>query len=68
MSDWIKCGDKLPEIGEHVLIAIPVCGHFEIEGAKYKGDGQFYGAWCSTRGEGCCYKVTHWMKSMEMPK
>lgn len=65
MSKWIKCSVELPEIGEPVLIRIPVCGHWNVEGGKYQGDGLWDGAWCSTRGEGKCYKVMQWA---EMPE
>jgi hypothetical protein len=61
MSEWIKCSDdNYPDIGEEVLIRIPVCGYFNIENGTYKGDGQFIGAWCDTRGKGKAYRVTHW--------
>lgn len=57
---WIKCSDGYPDVGEEVLIRIPVCEKFNIENANYKGDGQFLGAWCDIRGKGRTYKVTHW--------
>lgn len=68
MSDWIKCSERLPDVGDEVLIRMPVCGSFNIEGGKYKGDGQFYGAWCSTRGRDCAYRVSHWMPLPDQPK
>lgn len=61
MSEWISVDDRLPVIGQDVLIKIPVCGHHNIEGGKYRGDGVFYGAWCSRRGKGETYGVSHWM-------
>jgi hypothetical protein len=68
MAEWVKCSDRLPDIGDDVLIMIPVCGSFNIEGGKYKGLGQFYGAWCSTHGVDRAYKVSHWMPMPEPPK
>lgn len=59
--EWIKCSEKHPSIEEKVLVLIPVCGRFNIESAEYIGEGQFLCAWFSTRGDGCAYKVTHWM-------
>jgi hypothetical protein len=61
MSDWIKCSERYPDIGKEVLIRIPVCEKFNIENAKYRGEGEFLGAWFDTRGKGRPYKVTHWM-------
>lgn len=61
MSSWTGIEDGMPEIGQKVLIEIPVCGHFNIENGEYIGGGVFYGAWCSKRGNGECYKVSRWM-------
>ncbi len=61
MSEWIKCSDEYPNIGEEVLIRIPVCHYYNIENGTYKGDGQFLGAWFHTRGKDRAYNVTHWM-------
>lgn len=61
MSEWINVGDDMPNVGQEVLIRIPVCNHFNIESAKYEGDGVFLGCWFSRRGNGSCYKVTQWM-------
>ena len=60
MNQWIKCSDQLPEIGTAVLIMIPVCGYYNVESGEYRGDGNWYGAWCSSRGKDHCYKVTQW--------
>ncbi|EPJ5364993.1 DUF551 domain-containing protein [Pseudomonas aeruginosa] len=30
MSEWIKCSDHLPNVGDKCLIMIPVCGRYEI--------------------------------------
>jgi len=68
MSEWIKCSDRLPKVGAEVLIRVPVCSSFNIEGAEYIGEGQFYGAWCSTRGRDCTYKVSHWMPKPQEPE
>ncbi len=57
---WIKCSERMPEVGDKVLVRIPVCNYFNIENAEYKGDGRFLCAWFSTRGKGCTYDVTHW--------
>lgn len=65
---WVKCSDRMPEIGQEVLIRIPVCEHFNIENGTYKGNGKFSGAWCSTRGEGCAYRVTEWMPLPAVPE
>jgi hypothetical protein len=61
MSNWIKCSERMPDIGQEVLIRIPVCEYFNIESATYKSEGKFIGCWFSSRGAGCAYKVTHWM-------
>ncbi len=68
MSEWIKCSDRLPKLGYHCLIWIPVCGNFEIEGAFYNGGGQWLGAWCSTRGQDSYYHVRYWKPAGEMPE
>jgi hypothetical protein len=67
MSNWISVDDRLPDVETEVLIAIPACGHLNIEGGKYKGDGQFFGAWCSTHGKGRSYRVSHWQPLPEPP-
>jgi hypothetical protein len=67
MSEWISVNERLPAVGQDVLILIPVCGRYNIEGGTYKGDGQFYGAWCSTRGKDCAYGVSHWMTAPGEP-
>lgn len=66
--NWIKCSERLPEVGDKVLVRIPVCNYFNIENAEYKGDGRFLCAWFSTRGKGCAYDVTHWQPLPEPPK
>lgn len=59
-EQWIACSDRMPDVGQKVLIRIPVCNQFTIENGQYAGDEQFIGAWCSMRGKGRAYKVTHW--------
>lgn len=68
MSEWIKCSDRLPEVGLEVLIRIPVGKHFIVENGSYRGDGLWWGAWCSSHGEGHCYKVTQWATMPEDAK
>lgn len=68
MSQWIKCSEQLPEIGAPCLIRIPVCGHFNVEGGSYRGDGLWYGAWCATHGTGKSYKVTQWAPLPDEPQ
>lgn len=58
---WINIDEQLPKIGQECLIEIPVCAGFNIENGRYKGNGAWVGAWCSERGNGCCYKVSRWM-------
>lgn len=65
---WIKCSERYPEVGQEVLIRIPVCEKFNIENGKYAGDGLFLGAWFDTRGKGRPYKVTHWMPLPSPPE
>lgn len=67
MSKWIKCSDELPEVGRQVLIRIPVCGHWNVENGEYRGEGNWSGAWCSSRGEDHCYKVWQWAPLPDEP-
>lgn len=59
--EWIKCSDAYPNVGQEVLIRIPVSSHHNIENVKYRGEGRFIGAWYDYRGVRCAYNVTHWM-------
>ena len=59
--EWIKCSDVYPNIGDEVLVRIPVGDYHNIENGKYEGNGKFICAWLTTRGLGCAYSVTHWM-------
>lgn len=68
MSKWIKCSERMPEIGVEVLIRIPICVHWNVEGGTYQGDGVWYGAFCSTRGKEKCYKVTQWAEAPQEPE
>lgn len=61
MSEWISVNERLPAIGDECLIRMPVCGRFNVENGRYKGDELWIGAWCDTRGKGRHYTVTHWM-------
>ena len=63
---WNSIDDKMPVVGEWVLILMAVGDN--VERAKYKGDGDFLGNWCSTSGKNQTYKVTHWMTSPELPE
>ena len=63
---WIAVAERLPSIGEKCLIKIPVCRSFEVEGAEYKGDGDWLGAWCSRKGRNQTYKVSHWMLASDL--
>lgn len=65
---WIKCSERLPIVGQEVLIRIPLSGRANIESAKYEGDGLFLGAWFSMRGYLCTYGVTHWMARPTEPE
>lgn len=67
MSQWIKCSERMPHVGAKVLIRIPVCGYFNVENGEYCGGGEWYGAWCSSRGEGHCYKVVQWAELPQEP-
>lgn len=64
---WVSVDDQLPEIGQECLIEIPVCGKFNLENGKYKGEGIWVGAWCDFRGKGCNYKVNRWMPLPSKP-
>lgn len=67
MNQWVKCSERMPEIGEKVLIRIPVCGYWNVENGEYRGEGVWSGAWCSTRGDGKCYKVMQWAPLPDEP-
>lgn len=69
MSEWIKCSDKLPEIGECVLAAF--LGSIEIlilidDMNFYDPDyvRNSYGRWYASRSS---FPVTHWMNLPELP-
>ncbi|ELY4566636.1 DUF551 domain-containing protein [Cronobacter sakazakii] len=65
----IPCGERMPEIGEEVLMRISCNDHFNIESGKYKGDGLWLGCWFSTYGKkGSPYQVTHWMPIPAAPE
>lgn len=66
--EWIDCKERMPELEQETLIRIPVGHYFNIENGKYKGDGNWVGAWCDRKGKDHAYKVTHWMPLPEPPK
>ena len=60
--EWIKCNEKMPAVGDEVLIRISCNLHFNIENAIYKGDGLWLGCWFATYGKkGSPYQVAHWI-------
>lgn len=66
---WIPCSERMPEIGEKVLMRISCNNQFNIESGKYKGDGLWLGCWCSTYGKaGSPYQVAHWMPLPSAPE
>ena len=59
---WIKCSERMPDVGEQVLIRISCSEHFNIENGRYKGDGLWVGCWFHVYGKkGSPYQVSHWM-------
>lgn len=69
VGGWIPCSERMPEIGEEVLVRISCNDHFNIESGKYKGDGLWLGCWFSTYGKkGSPYQVTHWMPLPAAPE
>ncbi|ELY2556085.1 DUF551 domain-containing protein [Cronobacter sakazakii] len=68
-DDWIPCSERMPGVGEEVLMRISCNDHFNIESGKYKGDGLWLGCWFSTYGKkGSPYQVTHWMPIPAAPE
>ncbi|WP_171998439.1 DUF551 domain-containing protein [Cronobacter sp. JZ38] len=66
---WIPCSERMPGIGEAVLMRISCNDHFNIESGKYKGDGMWLGCWFSTYGKkGSPYQVAHWMPIPAAPE
>ncbi|EQA5684272.1 DUF551 domain-containing protein [Cronobacter sakazakii] len=66
---WIPCSERMPEIGEKVLMRISCNNQFNIESGKYKGEGLWLGCWCSTYGKtGSPYQVAHWMPLPSAPE
>ena len=53
MSEWIKCADKMPELGVEVL-TFGECGYVEIESLSETSTKN----WSSTQN---FQDVTHWM-------
>ncbi|HHU4043652.1 TPA: DUF551 domain-containing protein [Citrobacter freundii] len=59
---WIKCSELMPDVGDQVLIRISCNEHFNIENARYNGDGLWVGCWFATFGKkDSPYQVAHWM-------
>ena len=48
---WIKCSERMPDVGEQVLIRISCSEHFNIENGRYKGDGLWVGCWFNVYGK-----------------
>jgi hypothetical protein len=48
---WIKCSERMPDVGEQVLIRISCSEHFNIENGRYKGDGLWAGCWFNVYGK-----------------
>ncbi|EOZ0651009.1 DUF551 domain-containing protein [Cronobacter muytjensii] len=66
---WIPCSERMPGIGEAVLMRISCSDHFNIESGRYKGDGLWLGCWFSTYGKkGSPYQVAHWMPIPAAPE
>tara|TARA_R110000823_G_scaffold216337_1_gene345927 strand:- start:1983 stop:2195 length:213 start_codon:yes stop_codon:yes gene_type:complete len=63
--NWISINERMPNIGQKLLILIDVDEN--IEKGEYLGGGSFKANWCSRRGRSHCYKVTHWMLRPESP-
>ncbi|PUV97503.1 DUF551 domain-containing protein [Cronobacter sakazakii] len=60
--EWIKCSERMPEVGDEVLLRITCNDHFNIESGKYKGNGMWLGCWFATYGKKeSSYQVEHWM-------
>jgi hypothetical protein len=64
---WVDVDNEMPDIDQEVLILIPVANRSNIENGVYRGNGVFSGAWCTRRGEGQSYKVSHWMPRPKLP-
>ncbi|EOU9603835.1 DUF551 domain-containing protein [Cronobacter dublinensis] len=66
---WIPCSERMPGIGEAVLMRISCSDHFNIESGRYKGDGLWLGCWFSTYGKKeSPYQVAHWMPIPAAPE
>lgn len=67
MSEWISITDRLPEIGEDILIRVKCSSYYNVEQGLYKGNNEWINCWFSIRNENL-YRVTHWMPLPEPPK
>ncbi|EPE7178040.1 DUF551 domain-containing protein [Cronobacter sakazakii] len=66
---WIPCSERMPGIGEAVLMRISCSDYFNIESGRYKGDGLWLGCWFSTYGKKeSPYQVAHWMPIPAAPE
>lgn len=70
--EWIKCSEKMPEIGSVVNI---YTRHHEVEyDFEYLGEGEFYDNLNDNTREvdasplDITCNVTHWMPAIESPK
>ena len=66
INKWISVKDRLPEIGQPVLICIPKWEGEEIQAAKLESDGKMFEV-CGEFYAGT-WDVTHWMPLPEPPK
>lgn len=62
---WIKCSDRMPGLGQPVLVASSIGG--VVQNNVYEWDGE---TWCDYRGDYSeCEKgsFSHWMPLPEAP-
>lgn len=67
MSEWIKCSDRMPEVGTKVIA---------FRKGKKRNDGPFFAKtyntlgrpWRFIDGERCDIGVTHWMPLPSPPE
>lgn len=70
MSEWIKCSERMPELGSTVLAYDG--GVFEATLSEKHGRIEWDPYWLPVFGCGCCGgsdpEPTHWMPLPEPPK